>query len=349
MINIAVLGYGTVGSGVVELLDKNRDTIKKNVGEEINVKYILDIRDFENDKYQEKIIKDFNTIINDREISIVAEVIGGATVAYEYTKRLLQSGVNVVTSNKELVATKGAELLKIARDKNVKYLFEASVGGGIPIIHPLLQCLEANNINEIIGIMNGTTNYILTKMKNDNISFDVALKQAQEFGYAERNPDADIKGFDTCRKICILSSLAYEEEIDPDNISVKGIEDLTLEDVKKAEEQGYVVKLVGFSRRTNEVSIEIFVAPCAIEKNNPLANVNDVYNAILVNGDMVGNVMFYGKGAGKFPTASAVCSDIIECVNLKSDRNINLREDRVYIGKPELPMLKGTNFPIVGE
>lgn len=349
MINIAVLGYGTVGSGVVELLDKNRDTIKKNVGEEINVKYILDIRDFENDKYQEKIIKDFNTIINDREISIVAEVIGGATVAYEYTKRLLQSGVNVVTSNKELVATKGAELLKIARDKNVKYLFEASVGGGIPIIHPLLQCLEANNINEIIGIMNGTTNYILTKMKNDNISFDVALKQAQELGYAERNPDADIKGFDTCRKICILSSLAYEEEIDPDNISVKGIEDLTLEDVKKAEEQGYVVKLVGFSRRANEGSIEIFVAPCAIEKNNPLANVNDVYNAILVNGDMVGNVMFYGKGAGKFPTASAVCSDIIECVNLKSDRNINLREDRVYIGKPELPMLKGTNFPIVGE
>lgn len=349
MINIAVLGYGTVGSGVVELLDKNRDTIKKNVGEEINVKYILDIRDFENDKYQEKIIKDFNTIINDREISIVAEVIGGATVAYEYTKRLLQSGVNVVTSNKELVATKGAELLKIARDKNVKYLFEASVGGGIPIIHPLLQCLEANNINEIIGIMNGTTNYILTKMKNDNISFDVALKQAQELGYAERNPDADIKGFDTCRKICILSSLAYEEEIDPDNISVKGIEDLTLEDVKKAEEQGYVVKLVGFSRRNNEGSIEIFVAPCAIGKNNPLANVNDVYNAILVNGDMVGNVMFYGKGAGKFPTASAVCSDIIECVNLKSDRNINLREDRVYIGKPELPMLKGTNFPIVGE
>ena len=349
MINIAVLGYGTVGSGVVELLDKNKETINKNVGEEINVKYILDIRDFENDKYQNKIIKDFNKIINDREISIVAEVIGGATVAYEYTKRLLQSGVNVVTSNKELVATKGAELLKIASDKNVKYLFEASVGGGIPIIHPLLQCLEANNINEIIGIMNGTTNYILTKMKNDNISFDLALKQAQELGYAERNPDADIKGFDTCRKICILSSLAYEEEIDPDNISVKGIENLTLEDVKKAEEQGYAVKLVGFSRKNKEGNIEIFVAPCAIEKNNPLANVNDVYNAILVNGDMVGNVMFYGKGAGKFPTASAVCSDIIECVNLKSDRKINLREDRVYIGKPELPMLNGTNFPIVGE
>lgn len=349
MIDIAVLGYGTVGSGVVELLDKNKETINKNVGEEINVKYILDIRDFENDKYQNKIIKDFNKIINDREISIVAEVIGGATVAYEYTKRLLQSGVNVVTSNKELVATKGAELLKIASDKNVKYLFEASVGGGIPIIHPLLQCLEANNINEIIGIMNGTTNYILTKMKNDNISFDLALKQAQELGYAERNPDADIKGFDTCRKICILSSLAYEEEIDPDNISVKGIENLTLEDVKKAEEQGYAVKLVGFSRKNKEGNIEIFVAPCAIEKNNPLANVNDVYNAILVNGDMVGNVMFYGKGAGKFPTASAVCSDIIECVNLKSDRKINLREDRVYIGKPELPMLNGTNFPIVGE
>lgn len=349
MVNIAVMGYGTVGSGVVELLDKNKEIIKKNTGEEINVKYILDIRDFENDKYQDKIIKDFDTIINDSEISIVAEVIGGATIAYEYTKRLLQSGINVVTSNKELVATKGAELLKIAKEKGVKYLFEASVGGGIPVIHPMLQCLEANKITEIIGIMNGTTNYILTKMIKDNISFEQALKQAQELGYAERNPDADIKGYDTCRKICILSCLAYEEDIDPDNISVKGIEELTLEDVKKADEKGYVIKLIGYSRKNDKDKIEIFVSPCAIKKTNPLANVNDVYNAILIKGDMVGNVIFYGKGAGKFPTASAVCSDIIECVNMKTDREIILREDRTFIEKPELQILEGTNLPIVGE
>lgn len=349
MVNIAVMGYGTVGSGVVELLDKNKEIIKKNTGEEINVKYILDIRDFENDKYQDKIIKDFGTIINDSEISIVAEVIGGATIAYEYTKRLLQSGINVVTSNKELVATKGAELLKIAKEKGVKYLFEASVGGGIPVIHPMLQCLEANKITEIIGIMNGTTNYILTKMIKDNISFEQALKQAQELGYAERNPDADIKGYDTCRKICILSCLAYEEDIDPDNISVKGIEELTLEDVKKADEKGYVIKLIGYSRKNDEDKIEIFVSPCAIKKTNPLANVNDVYNAILIKGDMVGNVIFYGKGAGKFPTASAVCSDIIECINMKTDREIILREDRTFIEKPELQILEGTNLPIVGE
>lgn len=349
MVNIAVLGYGTVGSGVVELLDKNRETIKNNTGEEINVKYILDIRRFENDKYENKIINDFDKIINDSEIKIVAEVIGGATVAYEYTKRLLQSGVNVVTSNKELVATKGAELLQIAKEKNVKYLFEASVGGGIPIIHPLLQCLEANNVKEITGIMNGTTNYILTKMVEENIDFDVALKQAQELGYAESNPDADIKGFDTCRKICILSSLAYKEDINPDDISVKGIETLTLNDIKKADEKGYAVKLIGYSKKDEDGNISICVCPCAIKKNNPLANVTDVYNAILVNGDMVGNVMFYGKGAGKFPTASAVCSDIIECVNNKTNKEIILREYRTYIAKPEFEILEGTRFPIIGE
>lgn len=349
MVNIAVLGYGTVGSGVVELLEKNKETIKKNAGKEINVKYILDIKDFNGDKYQDKIIKDFEKIIRDNEISIVAEVIGGATVAYDYTKRLLLSGISVVTSNKELVATKGAELFKIAKEKKVKYLFEASVGGGIPIIHPLLQCLEANNIKEIIGIMNGTTNYILTKMITENISFETALKQAQELGYAESNPDADIKGYDTCRKICILSALAYEEDISPENIEVKGIENLTLKDVKKAKEKGYVVKLIGYSRKSDSGNIEIMVSPCAIKKDNPLANVNDVYNAILVKGDMVGNVIFYGKGAGKFPTASAVCSDIIECINTSEGREINLREDRIFIAKPEFEILEGTNLPIVGE
>ena len=349
MVNIAVLGYGTVGSGVVEILERNKEIVRKNSKEEINVKYILDIKDFKGDKYENKIIKDFDKIVNDKEISIVAEVIGGATFAYEYTKKLLEAGKSVVTSNKELVATKGPELLQIAKENNVKYLFEASVGGGIPIIHPLLQCLEANNVKEIIGIMNGTTNYILTKMVKENINFEIALKQAQKLGYAESNPDADIKGFDTCRKICILSSLAYEEYINPDDIKVEGIEKLTLEDVKKAEEKGYVVKLVGYSKKCENESIQIFVAPCAIKKNNPLANVNDVYNAILVNGDMVGNVMFYGKGAGKLPTASAVCSDIIECVNTKLNRDIIVKESRVYVEYPELKILEGTNLPIIGE
>lgn len=349
MINIAVLGYGTVGSGVVELLDKNKEVVTKNAGEEINVKYILDIKEFDNDKYKDKIIKDFNKIVNDKDIKIAAEVIGGITIAYEYTKKLLEAGINVVTSNKELVATKGKELLEIAKANNVKYLFEASVGGGIPIIHPLLQCLEANNINHIIGIMNGTTNYILTQMIEENISFNEALSQAQKLGYAESNPDADIKGYDTCRKICILSSIAYGESINPDNISVEGISNITLEDVKKAEEKDYVIKLIGYSKRNSEAEIEIFVSPCAIKKSSPLANVNDVYNAILVNGDMVGDTIFYGKGAGKLPTASAVCSDIIECVNVKTTREIDLRESRIIINKPKLKILEGTTLPIIGE
>ena len=347
MVDIAVLGYGTVGSGVVELLDKNKDIVRNNAGEEINVKYILDIKDFENDKYKDKLVKNFDIILNDKDIKIVAEVIGGVTVAYEYTKRLLEAGKNVVTSNKELVASHGKKLLEIAKKHNVKYLFEASVGGGIPIIHPLLQCLEANNIQSIVGIMNGTTNYILTQMIEKNMSFDKALSQAKELGYAEANPDADIKGYDTCRKICILASIAYGEYINPDSISVKGIENLTLEEVKKAEEKGYVVKLIGYANKKSEAEIEVFVSPCAIKKDSPLANVNDVYNAILVTGDMVGDTMYYGKGAGKFPTASAVCSDIIECVNLKSTRAINLRESRIMINKPELKLLDETDLPIL--
>ena len=347
MINIAVLGYGTVGSGVVELLDRNSKIVKENAGEEINVKYILDIKDFEGDKYQSKIIKDFNKILSDKEITIAAEVIGGATVAYEYTKKLLENGISVVTSNKELVATKGVELLEIAKQNNVKYLFEASVGGGIPIIHPLLQCLEANNIETILGIMNGTTNYILTQMIEKNIDFNTALKDAQRLGYAEANPDADVKGYDTCRKISILASLAFGEYVNPDSVSVKGIESLTLEEVREAEIQGYVVKLIGYANRKSEAELEVFVAPCAISKKSPLSNVSDVYNAIFVSGDMVGTTMFYGKGAGKFPTASAVCSDIIECVNLKTTRDIKVQESRTMINKPELKILKGTNLPIL--
>lgn len=346
MINVGVLGYGTVGSGVVELLDKNKDIIRKRTKEEINVKYILDIKDFKGDKYEYKIIKDFNLILNDKEISTVAELIGGVTIAYEYTKKLLEAGKNVVTSNKELVSVKGEELLKIARKNNVKYLFEASVGGGIPVIHPLLQCLTANKINKIIGIMNGTTNYILTKMIQYKIDFKEALKNAQKLGYAEGNPDADILGYDACRKICILSDLAYGININPDLVHVEGIDNLSLEDIENADRLGYVVKLIGYSKKISDKEIEIFVAPCALKKTHPLANVEDVFNAILVNGDATDEVMFYGKGAGKFPTASAVCSDIIECLN-KNNIEIMWNSEEISIKKPKLDKIDGMKFEII--
>ena len=347
MINIAVLGYGTVGSGVVELLDINKEIIKKRTKEEINVKYILDIKEFKSDKYENKIIDNIDKILNDKEVSIVAEVIGGATIAYQYTKMLLEAGKSVVTSNKELVATKGVELLKIAQENNVKYLFEASVGGGIPVIQPMIESLVTNNIDEIIGIMNGTTNYILTKMKKENISFEVALKQAQELGYAESNPYADIKGYDVCRKICILSSLAYGVNINPDKVNVKGIQEIKLDDLIEAEKKRYVIKLIGYSKLKNKDTVEIFVSPCVIEKNHPLANVEDVYNAILVNGDMTGNVMFYGKGAGKFPTASAVCADIINCIDNKKKIEFEWKEKEINIEEPKLKLLEKLNLPII--
>lgn len=346
MINVGVLGYGTVGSGVVELLDKNNDIIRKRTKEEINVKYILDIKDFKGDKYESKIIKDFNLILNDKEISTVAEVISGVTIAYEYTKKLLEAGKNVVTSNKELVSVKGEELLKIARKNNVKYLFEASVGGGIPVIHPLVQCLTVNKINKIIGIMNGTTNYILTKMIQDKIDFKEALKNAQNLGYAESNPAADILGYDACRKICILSDLAYGININPDLVQVEGIDNLSLEDIENADRLGYVVKLIGYSKKINDKEIEIFVAPCALRKTHPLANVEDVFNAILVNGDATDEVMFYGKGAGKFPTASAVCSDIIECLT-KNNIEIMWNSEDISIKKPKLDKIDGIKFEII--
>lgn len=346
MINIGVLGYGTVGSGVVELFEKNTDIIKKRINEEINVKYILDIKDFKGDKFENKIINDFNKILNDKEITIVAEVIGGATIAYEYTKALLKSGKSVVTSNKELVANRGTELLQIANENNVKYLFEASVGGGIPVIQPIIESLVANNINEIIGIMNGTTNYILTKMKKENITFQRALEQAQELGYAESNPYADIKGYDVCRKICILSSLAYGVKIDPEKVNVKGIQEIKLEDINEAEKAGYVIKLIGYSHR-KEDKIEVFVSPCVIKKSHPFANVEDVYNAILINGDATDNVIFYGKGAGKFPTASAVCADIIKCINNDKFIKFDWKEKQVNIVEPKLKLLDSLNLPII--
>lgn len=313
MINIAVLGYGVVGSGVVELLNKNSERISERAGDRIAVKRILDIRDFSDSPYSSLFTKDCNDIFNDDSISIVVETIGILNIAYEYTKRALETGKSVVTSNKELVATYGPELLKLAYGNRVHYLFEASVGGGIPIIRPLEQCLAANEINSITGILNGTTNYILTQMKKEGKEFADALKEAQQKGYAEANPTADIEGHDTCRKIAILSSIAYNRFVDSRNIHTEGISNISAADIEYAEAIGSSIKLLAVSRRTEE-GVYIRVSPALISKHHPLANVEDVFNAILVNGDAVGDAMFYGRGAGKLPTASAVVADIIDIV-----------------------------------
>ena len=322
MVGVAVIGYGVVGSGVVELLDKNNKLFEKKAGQTVECKYILDIRDFPGDKYESKHIKDFDIIINDPEIQVVVETVGGATFAYEYTKKALTAGKHVVSSNKELVATYGPELLKIAKEHNVCYLFEASVGGGIPIINPLYHCLAANEIHKIVGILNGTTNYILTKMIKEGLSFETALKQAQQLGYAEQNPAADVEGHDTCRKICILASLAFGRHVYPKNVKTVGITDVTLDDIAKAESLGRVIKLLGSAERLEDGSVEIFVAPCAIPKDHPLANIEDVFNGITVTGDAVGDCTFYGRGAGKFPTASAVGADIVDCIKGTEKSNI---------------------------
>ncbi len=310
---VAVMGYGTVGSGVVELLYKNHDSIvKKSMQESLELKYILDIRDFPDSPYKDKFTKDFNVILNDPEVQIVVETMGGVTFAYDYVKKLLLSGKSVVTSNKELVAEKGYELLCIAKDKNVNFLFEASVGGGIPIIRPITQCLAANEINEIAGILNGTTNYILTKMINEQTSFEEALKDAQDLGYAERDPSADVEGQDSCRKICILASLCFGKHVYPKDVHTDGITKITLSDVAYAASWGGVIKLVGVAKKVDNDKITVTVGPAFIQHHSQLANVDDVFNAILVRGDAIGDVVFYGRGAGKMPTASAVVADVID-------------------------------------
>lgn len=320
---IAVMGFGVVGSGTVELLDTNKDIIETRCGQKIEVKYILDLRDFPESPYKDKLTKSFDDILNDPEITVVAELMGGKTFAYDYTKRLLQKGVSVVTSNKELVAAYGAELLKIAKENGCNYLFEASVGGGIPIIRPLHQCLAANRFSKIAGILNGTTNYILTKMIYDQKSFDEALAQAQSLGYAEKDPSADVDGHDATRKLCILGSLAFGKHIYPEYVHCSGIREITLDDVEYAENAGYAIKLIGLIENT-ESGIVATVCPRLVSINNPLSGVNDVFNAIMVTGDAVGDVLFYGRGAGKLPTASAVVGDIIDAVKHKDKEIISL-------------------------
>lgn len=314
MAKIAVLGYGVVGSGTVEVFYKNKENLEKKAGEPLDIKYILDVRDFPDSPYADKFVKDFNVILNDPEVSVVSEVIGGLKPAYDFVKSALTAGKSVVTSNKELVAAKGAELLAIAREKNANFFFEASVGGGIPIIKPIHTCLEANEIDEIAGILNGTTNFILTKMIRDGIGFDEALKTAQELGYAERNPTADVEGIDACRKICILASLAFGRHVYPESVHTEGITKITLEDVSYIDSYNAKIKLIGCARRENKDEISIGVFPAVIMDESQLAGVNDVFNAILVRGDATGDVVFYGKGAGKLPTASAVVSDIVSAV-----------------------------------
>lgn len=313
---IALLGYGTVGKGVVEVIEANKESIAKKAGTPIDIKYVLDLRKFPGDPINDIVVNDFEVIIEDKEVEIVAEAMGGVEPAYTFAKRSLLAGKSFVTSNKELVALHGAELLEIARDHQVNFLFEASVGGGIPIIRPINQCLTADKICEITGILNGTTNYILTKMKNENSDFSDVLKEAQELGYAERNPEADVEGYDACRKIAILASLAFGEHVCYQDISTEGITKISTEDMKYADKMGYVIKLLATCKREGE---ELFakVAPMLVAQDHPLAMVNDVFNAIFISGNVIGDVMFYGRGAGKLPTASAVVADIVDAAKHK--------------------------------
>ncbi|MCL1828540.1 MAG: homoserine dehydrogenase [Oscillospiraceae bacterium] len=320
MAKIAVLGYGTIGSGVVEVIAENAAVISKNAAEEISVKYIVDIREFPGDPFEKLIIKDFSIVLNDPEVSIAVETIGGTGIAYDFTKSCLLAGKSVVTSNKELVATKGDELLKIAEDKNVNYMFEASVGGGIPIIRPIIQCLAANVINEIYGILNGTTNYILTEMINSKTSFEDALRGAQAKGFAEQNPEADIEGKDACRKIAILSDLCFGRHVDPDDVKTEGIKGITPQDVEYAAAAGYKIKLLGRALRTGDGRITAYTAPHLISAAKLPANVDGVMNCVVVHGNALGEAMFYGAGAGKLPTAGAVVADVIDTVKHREKR-----------------------------
>ncbi len=332
MVNVAILGFGTVGSGVAEVLTTNGGLIDHRVDDLVRLKCILDVRDFPDSPYASLFVKDFAVIENDPELDIVVETIGGAKIALDFTTRALKAGKSVVTSNKELVATHGYELLQLARANGCSYLFEASVGGGIPILRPLTSCLAANELEQVTGILNGTTNYILTRMIRAGLTFDQALAEAQANGYAEKDPTADVDGHDACRKICILAALAFGRHVYPDQVPTQGIRGVTLEDVAYADSVGYKIKLLGRALRQPEGKVCAFVAPHLVPGENPLAGVEDVFNAIAVTGNAIGDVMFYGRGAGKLPTASAVVADVIDIAkDLKKDRHNGWEE-----GAPDL-------------
>lgn len=333
MIKVAILGYGTVGSGVVEVLTTNAAIIAKRAGQEVGVKYVLDLRDFPGDPIQSKVVHDFQIILDDPEVDIVVETMGGTKPAYEFVKKALLAGKSVCTSNKELVAAYGAELVHLAKSKSVNFLFEASVGGGIPVIRPLNQSLTADKILKINGILNGTTNYILTKMAKEGSDFDVVLKEAQELGYAEKDPTADVEGYDACRKIAILTSLAYGKQVNYEEVYTEGITKITAEDFKYAEKLEAAIKIFGSSRKEGG-KLYAMVAPQMIRRDNPLFAVEGVFNAICVTGNMLGDVMFYGKGAGKEATASAVVSDVVDAVKHMNINVMTIWEDEKMIVEP---------------
>ena len=342
MVKIAVLGYGTVGSGVVEVLRTNQKVIDERLGEELRIKYVLDLRDFPGDPIQEKIVHDFDVIINDPEVKIVVEVMGGVEPAFTFTKRALESGKSVCTSNKELVAKHGVELLEIARAKNINYLFEASCGGGIPIIRVLNSSLTADEIDEITGILNGTTNYILTEMSANGSDFEEVLKDAQNKGYAERNPEADVEGYDACRKIAILSSLAFGRSVNYEEVYTEGITKITAADIKYANDMKTSIKLLATSRKVGD-KFYAMVSPVMIDGTSPLFSVNGVFNAVFVHGNVLGDAMFYGSGAGKLPTASAVVADVVdEAKHL--NRNIMMHWSSKKLDLMDISQVEGRFF-----
>ena len=331
MIQIAVLGYGTIGSGVVEVLKVNKDSITKRVGDEISVKYILDLREFPGDPMEGKIVHDYAVIQNDPEVAVVVEAMGGVEPAYTFAKQAIESGKHFATSNKALIAEKGAELIRLAKEHNVHCMFEASVGGGIPIIRPLNSCLTADVIEEVSGILNGTTNYMMTKMSEEGSEFEDVLKDAQQKGYAEADPTADIEGHDACRKIAILTSLVCGQQVDFQDIHTEGITKITANDIKYAKALGRSIKLLASSYQTGD-SYCALVAPFMLEPSHPLYNVNDVFNAVFVHGNVLGDAMFYGSGAGKLPTASAVVADIVEIAkHLDENIPIEWREEKLEL------------------
>ena len=331
MVKVAIFGYGTVGSGVFEVINKNNETIQKKLGDELQVKYVLDLRDFENDPVQDVLVHDVEVILNDPEVAIICETMGGVKPAYEFTKRALESGKSVCTSNKELVEKNGAELIKVAKAHNCSYLFEASVGGGIPIIRPLITSLAQEEVESITGILNGTTNYILTKMELDGADFEAVLKRAQEKGYAEANPEADVCGYDAGRKIAILTSLAYGKNVDFADIYTEGITAITKADFAYAKQMDSTIKLFAKSVNKNG-KYYAMVAPFVVNSENPLSSVKNVFNAVLVKGNMVADTMYYGKGAGKLATASAVVADVIDCAkHLGKHVNIVWEDEKLEI------------------
>ena len=327
VVGVAVMGHGVVGSGVVEVILDHSESIEKKAKRKLSIKHILDLREFPGLSYSNLFTKDFNDILNDDSVEIVVEVMGGIHPAYDFVKACLEKGKSVVTSNKELVAACGAELLKIANEKNVNFLFEASVGGGIPVLRPIAQCLAANDLYEVYGILNGTTNFILTKMIKENMPFDEALSLAQQLGYAEREPSADIDGHDACRKICILASISFGKHVYPDQVKTEGIRNITLDDIEYAASADRVIKLIGHAKLLEDGKISAEVCPALISRENQLSSVDDVFNAIMVRGDAIGDVMFYGRGAGKLPTASAVVADVIDCAKHLQTRKYLSWED----------------------